>query len=160
MYVPVGIFNNEIFIAKIEDGEFKQFSGVLRPVSVEQLENLRDSDYRRDEYRDFWKQAVAADATEDSFEDWLDEVWTEEFDEDDEEDFPGKDSSDLEYLSEEDRQKADWFLGTRGIEVGTWECAGLYSPASFNTGFKKFDYVFMNPEAERLAKEYENSIKK
>ena len=159
-HIPVGISDNEIFIAKVVDGEFKYFDGVLRPVTVKQLEYMRDQYERRDEYKEFWKEAVQADATEDSFDDWLDQVWSEEYDEDDPEDFPTKDDSDMQYLSEEDRLKADWFLGTQGIEVGTWECSGCYSPASFNKEFKHFDYVFMNPEAERIAKEYEESTDK
>ena len=159
-HLPVGIFNNEIYIAKIEDGKFKYFDGVLRPVTTDQLDELRDPDERREEYKEFWKQAVAANATEESFDDWFEMLWAEEYDEDDPEDFPGKDASDVAYLSDEDRLKADWFLGLSGIEVGTWESAGSYSPrSSFCKDFKHFDYVFMNPDAERIAKEYEDSDK-
>ena len=158
-HLPVGIFKNEIYIALVEDGKFKHFDGVLRPVTTDQLDYLRDPYERREEYKEIWKQAVNADATEDSLDDWLDAVWTDDYDEDDPEDFPGKDDSDVQYLSDEDRLKADWFLGLSGVEVGTWESAGSYNPRSFYKDFKHFDYVFMSPDAERIAKEYEDSKK-
>lgn len=134
--IPVGIYKNEIFIAKVEDGKFAKnyygdlhFSGVLRPVSVDMLENYRDPDKRRGEYKDYWKQAVQAGSTEDGFENWLEEVWSEEMDEDDPESYPGKDDSGCEYLTEDFRKEADGFLLEHGdIEVGTWESAGSYSP--------------------------------
>lgn len=53
--VPVGIYNNEIFIARIEDGVMASSFDVIRPVSVESLEYLRDRYKREDEYKDFWK---------------------------------------------------------------------------------------------------------
>lgn len=154
-HLPVGIFNNEIFIARVEDGKFKGFDGVLRPVTTEQLNYLRDSSERREEYKDLWKEAVKEGVTEEGLDDWLESVWAEDFDEDDPEDYPGKDESDMEYLSDEDRLKADCFLSLYGVKVGTWESSGSYSPRSFYKDFKRFDYVFMNPDAERIAKEYE-----
>lgn len=66
----------------------------------------------------------------------------------------------MQYLSEQDRLDADRFLQEEeGFEVGTWECGGSYSPRSFNKDFKRFDYVFNTREAERIAKEYEDSVK-
>ncbi len=155
--VPVGIYNNEIFIARIEDGVMASSFDVIRPVSVESLEYLRDRYKREDEYKDFWKQAVAADRTEESFSDWFDSVWDEEYDESDEEDFPGKDNSDVDLISEEERAEADNFLKTKGIEVGTWESSGWYSPGNFHTGneFHGWEYVFDNPEARKWAEKYE-----
>lgn len=175
--IPVGIYNNEVFIAKVEDGKFAKdyfgnphFNGVIRPVSSDMLETLRNPDERRDEYKDFWKQAVQAGATEESFDEWLEEVWDEEMDEDDPESFPGKDESDCEYLTEDFRKEADDFLlENEGFEVGTWESAGSYSPnherynsetGEWSSDFKKFDYVFNNPLSKALAKEYIASLKK
>ena len=175
--IPVGIYNNEVFIAKVEDGKFAKdyygdphFSGVIRPVSSDMLETLRNPDERRDEYKDFWKQAVQAGATEESFDEWLEEVWDEEMDEDDPESFPGKDESDCEYLTEDFRKEADNFLlEHEDFEVGTWESAGSYSPnherynsetGEWSSDFKKFDYVFNNPLSKALAKEYIASLKK
>jgi hypothetical protein len=176
-HIPVGIYKNEIFIAEVKDGKFTKnyygdprFSGVLRPVSSDMLETLRNPDERRGEYKDLWKQAVQAGSTEDSFEDWLEEVWSEEMDEDDPESFPGKDDSDCEYLTEDFRKEADDFLlEHENIEVGTWESAGSYSPDTkrydsetgrWASNFKKFDYVFSNPLSKALAKEYVASLKK
>ena len=155
-HIAVGISNKEIYIASVVDGKFERFDGVIRPVSTEQLEYLRDSCERMDDYKDLWKQAVQADRTEVGFENWFESVWNEEYDEDDEEDFPGKDSSDTQYLSDEDREAADGYLAeSEGFEVGTWECSGSYSPRSFNKDFRHFDLVFDNPLARRIAKEYE-----
>lgn len=169
-FIPVGIFEKEIFIAEVVDGKMKRnsltnkpdFSGVLRPVSVEDLDDRRDCDSMRDNYKEEWKTAVAADATEDSFEDWLEQVWAESFDEDDPEDFPDKDSSDCEYLTDEMREEADNFLmESEDYEAGTWESSGFFNPGSFSgRKFKKFDYVFNNPLSKKLAKEYVDSLKK
>lgn len=174
-HIPVGIYNNEIFIAKVgEDGKMAKgymgkpyFNGVLRPVTESDLDRLRDSSEREDEYFDLWKQAVQADSTRESFDEWFDQVWGEEYDEDDEEDFPGKDGSDCQYLTEEFREEADSFLEKQGIKVGTWESSGSYSPThetyhdgEWRSDFKKFDYVFSDPLSQALAKEYVKSIKK
>lgn len=171
-HIPVGIYDKEIFIAKVEDGEFAKdysgnphFEGVLRPVTSDMLDRLRDMDERRDEYKDLWKQSVAANATEESLDEWLEGLWDEEMDEDDPESFPGKDDSDCQYLTEELRREADEFLlKEMGIEVGTWECAGSYSPHSTSylstSDFKDFDYVFDNPTAKALAKQYLDSLRK
>lgn len=159
--IPVGIYNKEIYIARIEDGVMATSFDVIRPVSVETLEYLRDRYKREDEYKDLWKQAVAADNTEEGFSDWLDSVWDEEYDEDDEEDYPGKDSSDVDLISEKERTEADDFLKTKGIEVGTWESSGWYAPVSFSKSkvFNGWDYVFDNPEARKWAKRYADSVK-
>ena len=158
--IPVGIYKNEIFIASIEDGVFNGSFDVLRPVSTEQLVYLRDKYEREDEYKDLWKEAVRAGNTELGLDDWIDDVWEEEYDEDDEEDFPGKDSSFLDYLSEEDRKAADEYLETLGIEVGTWEASGCYSPVSFSKSklFNGWDFVFDSDEARKWAKRYEEKL--
>ena len=126
-HIPVGIYDKEIYFVRLdEDGKLHRgidgnpVFDVIRPVTEKDLELLRDPDERRDEYKDFWKQAVAADTTEESFDDWLDRVWEEDFDENDPEDFPGKDSSDCQYLDEEKRLAADGFLYNEyGMRVGT-----------------------------------------
>lgn len=167
-HIPVGIYDKEIFFARLIDG--KPYCGidnrpvfdVIRPVEDGSLDYLRNQDERAEEYKDFWKQAVAADATEEGFWDWFDATWKEEFDEDDPEDFPGKDSSDCQYLDEEKRLAADNFLYNEyDMRVGTWESSGCYAPESFGGGtFDGWDYVFNDPISEKLAKEYEDSFKK
>ena len=164
-YIPVGIYDKEIFIMRLEDGkphcgvDNKPCFGVIRPVEDSNLDYLRNQCEREDEYKNFWKEAVAADATEESFQDWYDSVWEEEFDEDDPEDFPGKDSSDCQYLDEEKRLAADNFLYNEyGMRVGTWESAGSYSPSGFRKEpFTGWDYVFNDPLSEKLAKDYEEA---
>jgi len=165
-HIPVGIYNDEVYIAEIEPNKphidkygYMHF-GVIRPVSKDMLENLRDPECRRGEYKDLWKEEVEADATEQGFDEWLEDVWAEEFDEDDEEDFPDKDSSDCQYLDEDYRPAADAFLAERDIEVGTWESSGAYSPHAFNRPFTGWDFIFDTPESKQLAKEYEESLKK
>ena len=160
--IPVGIYNNEIFIARIEDGVLAGFD-VLRLVSTEQLDYLRDKYERTDEYKYLWKEAVKNDKTELGLDDWLDSIWEDEYDEDDEEDFPGKDSSFLDYLSEEDRKAADEYLETLGIEVGTWEASGCYAPVNYfrkeNNVFTGWQFVFDNDEARKWAERYADSVK-
>ena len=168
-HIPVGIYDKEIYFVRLdEDGKLHRgidgnpVFDVIRPVTEKDLELLRDPDERRDEYKDFWKQAVAADTTEESFDDWLDRVWEEDFDENDPEDFPGKDSSDCQYLTEDFRLAADAVLqGKYGITVGTWESAGGYPPTrSGRNDFKKWDYVFEAPLSRKYAKYYVDSLKK
>lgn len=168
-HIPVGIYNNEVFIAEFEDGKLrvgidkKPIFGVLRPVSAEHLESYRDSDQREDEYKDLWREAVRAGQTEEGFYEWFEDVWSEEFDEDDPEDFPGRDDSDTEYLVDDDRLKADQFLSTKGIDVASYTCGGSYSPAtkvyhcdtgSWYSDFKEWDYVFPSKEAEKIAADF------
>ena len=167
-YVPVGIYNNEIFIAEITDGKMNSSFHVLRPVTKNQLDTLRDKYDREDEYLENWKQAVAADLTTQGFNEWFEDVWDEEFDEDDEEDFPGKDSGCLDYLGETDRQAADDYMNAEledeGEEIGTWEDSGWYAPVnSFRNDsapWHGWDFVFDNKEAKHWAKVYEKSIEK
>ena len=175
--IPVGIHEKEIFIAKVKDGKMARdycgglyFYDVLRPVSTDMLETLRDPDSRRDEYKDLWREAVHAGTTEAGLDDWLEEVWEEEMGEGDPESYPGKDDSGCEYLTEDFRKEADDFLlKHENIEVGTWECSGSYNPTfarydhetgEFRSKFEKFDYVFNNPLSKALAKEYVDSLKK
>lgn len=164
--IPVGIYNGEIYIADTEhDGTVRRGCDgricftTLRPVSADALENLRNPDARREEYKDFWKEAVKSGATEEGFEEWLDGVWEDEFDEDDEEDYPGKDPSGVDVLSEEERKAADAFLESQGMDVATWECAGGYPPTfacydsrdgEWRNRFVRWDYVFDSSEACRL----------
>ena len=158
-HIPVGIYNTEIFIARVIDGKpYRTFDNrmtfdVIRPVSVGDLEHLRDPDYRMEDYEDLWREAVRAGRTVLGLEDWFNDIWGEEFDETDPEDFLGKDDSDTQYLGEEDRRAAEKFLENEYGLVGTWESAGWYSPNG------KFDFVFDNPLAKEIAKEFEDSLK-
>ena len=167
--IPVGIYDGEIYLAEMEGEkphvgiDNKPVFCVLRTVSESQLEYLRDISEREDEYKDLWKEAVHADQTEQGFDDWLDDVWAEEYDEDDPEDFPGKDSSWLDDLSEEDRAAADEFLEGQGYSIGTWEASGCYDPmhgtyhsadGRWYSDFKDWDFVFDNPEARKIAEDF------
>lgn len=151
----VGIYEREIFIAELDkEGNFVQFTGVLRPVTAEMLEELRNADTYKEYCRDLWQCAVSAGNTELGLEDFAQECIDEAGVDDDEEAFPGKDDSDTVYLTEEERKTADKFLSeSEEIEVGTWECSGMYSPNSFDSDehkFKKFDYVFDRKLAEQF----------
>lgn len=146
----VGISNKEIFIKS------KYGFHVLRPVEKDVLEELRTVEgqinYGAD---DLWREAVQAGITTDGLDDWMETYMSESFDETDEEDFPCKDNSSCDELSEEDRELADkYLLEEYNLEVGTWECSGSFSPNSFNKNFKKFDLV-LNP---KLAKEYYKTL--
>ena len=64
--------------------------------------------------------------------------------------FPFKDDSYTEYLTGQDRLTAESFIESNGYpQIGTWECSGLYQLSD------DFDYVFMSPEAEKIAREIE-----
>jgi len=161
MRKTVGIYDREIFIAELDkEGNFIRFCDVLRPVSAEMLEELRDASSYKEYCRDLWQCAVQAGTTELGLEDFAQELIDEADCDNDEEAFPYKDESGLEYLTEEERKTADKFLLEHdNIEVGTWECGGIYNPDSFERNgkkFRKFDYVF----DRKLARQYYKSLKK
>lgn len=160
----VGIYDKEIFIAKFnEDGTIMGFD-VLRHVTADKLEDLRDAGTYKEYCVDLWRCAVAAGSTELGLEDYAQELIDEADVDNDPEAFPCKDESGLEYLSIEEREAADKFLLERyAIEVGTWESSGWYPPTmeryhedGWYSDFKKFDYVF----DKALAKQYCDSLKK
>ena len=160
----IGIYEREIFIAELDEkGNFKHFSDVLRPVTASMLSDLRDADTYKNYCEDLWKCAVNAGSTELGLLDFAQELIDEADIDNDEEAFPLKDESGLEYLTEEERKAADDFLlEHENVEVGTWECSGSYSPTTsvpigndengviWGTRFKKFDYEF----DKNLAKQY------
>ena len=156
-YKTVGIYDKEIFIAELDDkGNFVRFSGVLRPVTKEMLEELRDVDTYKEYCRDLWQCAVQSGDTELGLEDFAQEQLDDAGIDDDEEAFPGKDDSDTQYLTEEERAIADDFLFLNNdVEVGTWESSGMYPP-DMDNDFKKFDYTF----DKKLAKQYYATLKK
>ena len=125
----IGIYDKEIFI---ENGLNYD---VLRFVDKETLDRLHTVEGLIDYgYDELWKEAVVHDATTDSLNDWLEQLLCEEDDGDEE--FVGKDSSFLSTLTKKERKAADKFiLDTYGIEVGTWECSGLYPPEG------EFDFI-------------------
>ena len=131
----VGIYDKEIFLVKIENGKPVNNFDVLRLVTKDQLESLRDPDDEdtRYNYKDLWKMAVAAGHYEGSLDDYIEEAFDEYDLDDDKEMWPGKDESGLENLTAEEREAADKFIEERyGIEVGTWECSGSYAPHARN----------------------------
>ena len=161
----VGIYNNEIFIANFSyDGNINKGFNVLRPVTKEMLEELRDVDSYKPYCKDLWIEAVRHNNYEGSLEEYAQELIDEADVDNDEEAFPNKDESGLEYLTDNERRDADNFLDTHcGIKVGTWECCGWYEPDieryhedGWYSDFKKFDYVF----DVQLAAQYYKSLKK
>lgn len=165
----VGIYDKEIFIANFnDDGTIKYFY-VLRPVSAELLSDLRDPDTYKSYCEDLWRCAVQAGNTESGLLEFAQELIDEADCDNDDEAFPLKDDSGLEYLTQEEREAADNFLQEEyGIEVGTWECSGSFPPTIEDcvgwdeknepiwvTNFKKFDLVF----DFELAEQYYNTLK-
>ena len=162
----VGIYDKEIFIANFdENGNIAHFD-VLRPVEASMLSDLRDADTYKEYCRELWEQAVLAGNTEESLLDFAQELIDEADVDDDEEAFPLKDESGLEYLTQEEREVADNFLEAEyGIEVGTWEASGCFPPTMetvigtdengdniWGTKFKKFDLVYDFELAEQYYK--------
>lgn len=163
-HIVTGIYNREIFIARVQDNG-KVYWDVLRHVSKSDLEDRRNPDEIKEYCRDLWKEAVRAGATEQSLDDYVDEVISESDMDDNEEMYPGKDESDCEYLTPDLREEADTFmLEHEGIEIGTWESSGCYEPnthwCSTDKSFKNWDYVFSTPEAKKQAAAYVKSLKK
>ena len=153
----VGIYDKEIFIAKFDENGIIYNFDVLRPVTAEMLEELRDASTYKNYCDDLWRCAVRAGNTELGLEDFAQELIDEADVDNDPEAFPCKDESGLEYLTENERKDADDFLlESEDMEVGTWECSGLYPPTHSNSDFKKFDYVF----DLKLATQYYKSLKK
>ena len=160
----VGIYNQEIFIANFnEDGSIMGFD-VLRPVTKDMLEELRYVDSYKPYCEDLWIEAVRNGNYEGSLEEYAQELIDEADVDNDEESFPGKDESGLEYLTLNERNDADEFLlDEYDIEVGTWESSGWYDPThkvyhedGWYSDFKKFDLVF----DLQLATQYYKSLKK
>lgn len=149
----VGIYGREVYIS--ENGNVEQFS-VIRPVSQELLEELHDVEYWKKNYRYWWVDAAKEGRTDDSLEDFFQKMIDEEDNGDDV--YIGKDNSDCEVLELDDelRAKCDRFiLETTGMEVGTWEAAGCYSPMKWGEAtivdrFIRFDLVL----DEELARKY------
>ena len=160
-HIVTGIYNKEIFIACVEDGKVKKWD-VIRPVSAYLLAELRDPDTYKEYCRDLWKDAVHSGNTELGLQEFAQECIDEADVDNDDEAFPYKDDSDCQYLIDELREEADTFLEeNEGFEVGTWESAGCYAPASFGDGaFTGWDYVFSTPEAKKMAKAFVKSMKK
>ena len=156
----VGIYDKEIFLVKIENGKPVNNFDVLRLVTKDQLESLRDPDDEdtRYNYKDLWKMAVAAGHYEGSLDDYIEEAFDEYDLDDDKEMWPGKDESGPENLTAEEREAADKFIEERyGIEVGTWECSGSYAPTheTYHNGewysdFRGFDFVFDGKLAKKV----------
>ncbi len=155
----VGIYEREIFIAEVEDGKFVRFTDVLRPITASMLEDLRDAETYKDYCEDLWKCAVNNGTTELGLLDFAQECIDDADVDNDDEAFPFKDDSGLQYLDDEERKLADEFLLEHdSIEVGTWECSGMYAPNSFDKDtdkFKKFDFVF----DKELAKQFYKTLK-
>ena len=160
-YVPVGIYDKEIFIANLENDKICGFD-VLRPVTAEQLDRLREPDEIREYLREDWKLAVQGDHTESSLDEYVEECMDEYDLDENEEMYPGKDESGLENLSYDERDEADAFMEKEyDMTVGTWECSGWYAPTSTfsNRTYEGFDYVFDNTEAKKLAKTWQKLYK-
>lgn len=139
--IPVGIYNNELFIAEEEWNEkaqnFEPHRGidnmiilsVIRPVMVPQLENYHDPDYMADYLKDIWIETVRHGNYTESLETFVKQCMNEEDDGD--ERYVGKDESDCDVFDYDEalRDLCDKFIQYREEEeVGTWESAGSYLP--------------------------------
>lgn len=159
-HIVVGIYKQEIFIAVVEDGEIKRWD-VLRPISADRLESLRDETEIKEYCRDLWIEAVRAGATEQGLDEYIENIIAECEMDSNEEMYPCKDESGCEYLLPELRKEADaYMLEEEGEEIGTWESSGCYAPSWNGKNFEKWDYVFNNAEAQKFAKMYVESLKK
>lgn len=159
-HIVVGIYNQEIFIAVVENGKIKHWD-VLRPVSADRLESLRDETEIKEYCRDLWIEAVRAGATEQGLDEYIEDIIAECEMDKNEEMYPCKDESDCEYLLPELREEADtYMLEEEGEEIGTWESSGCYAPSWNSKNFEKWDYIFNNAEAQKFAKMYVDSLKK
>lgn len=137
-YRPLGMDNEgKIYALEIDENTKKPVwnslgystsCAVIRPVSEGLLEAYKtDIDY----YRDDWKEAVRADLTEDSLEDFAKSQLAEC---DGDEEFPWKDDSFVDDIIGDDtmlvaRDTADADAeDITGEPVGTWESAGWFGP--------------------------------
>ena len=124
--------DKDLFIVKDENNS--NFN-VIRPVSMEKLEEMRTLEGCKGYHKDLWVQAVVSNSTEDSLDDFCQSL-LDELDANNDEDFPFKDDSGTEILDEivngtfeTLRTIVDNFIQSAfGYEVGTWECSGSYSP--------------------------------
>lgn len=143
MHKTVGMIGNEIFFAEIDPdgrihcgGDGVPVYDVIRPVTRDQMEELQEDP---DTVRDLWQGEVAAGGTELGLADFFDSLMAECYGD---EDWPCKDDTFCEYLSDEDRAKADAYLSeNEGMDVGSWEASGFFSPSSLD-----FDLLFCEPE--------------
>jgi len=158
--IPVGIFERELFIARVRGEEIINFD-VLRYVTESQLEDLRDFDNIREHCRDLWVEAVRAGDTEESLDDFTQSV-IDDTDMDDEENYPFKDDSDTDKVSEEQYEQANKFIEEQYDDiVGTWESSGWYCPGSFNKGkFSGWDFIFEDENAQKFAKIYQKMVER
>ena len=151
----VGIFGGELYISS--NGERVDTFDVIRPVSVEMLEQLHDIEYWKENERDLWIEAERSGRTDESLKEYFNRLMEDEDNGDEE--FVGQDDSfcDIfDYDNGELRKKCDAFIKEHeGYEVGTWEASGFFSPDSFNKDFKKFDLVL----DKNLAKKYYDYLK-
>lgn len=118
------------FYERNEDGSIhtgidgKPVFSVIRPVDTERLEELRTDP---ESVLDLWQLAVAEGNERRSLEQYFEYLMETECD--DLEGFPHKDSSFVNYLSDEDRAMIDKdCLDTHDIQVGTWEASGCFRP--------------------------------
>ena len=159
--IPVGIFERELFIARVRGEEIINFD-VLRYVTESQLEAFRDFDNIREYCRDLWVEAVRAGNTEESLDDFTQSV-IDDTDMDDEENYPFKDGSNTEKVSEEQYEQANKFIEEQYDDiVGTWEASGWYSPvSSFNKRkFSGWDFIFEDENAQKFAKIYQKMVER
>lgn len=114
---------------------------IIRPVTKDMLEELQSVDYWIENYREDWVEAVRAERTDDSLEDWMEQLVAEYCGD---ENFPLKDESFCDSLMgpcNELRYNVDeYFLETFSIEVGTWECSGWGTKREGVEFVKHFNY--------------------
>ena len=100
-----------------KNGTWREFS----PITDNRLHEMRCDEYNHDYYMDLWKDAIAANETTDSFEDYLSQVKEDLFDENDPTDFPNKTyNGEFDSLEMDNEIKETW-KDKFGERVLTWD---------------------------------------
>lgn len=157
----IGVTDEGIVVLERTFEHSKDFKGacgyIISPLTQEEIEIGRDSE----NLKEYWKEAVAGGYTEDSFEDWVEQVNDEYNNEDGRQYFYMDDPSSREdmdkaYNSLTDEQKAqlDKVFGAKGKDFVDWDCrqSGRCIPT------ERKDYkLLLNPELLKVAKEFETA---
>lgn len=165
----IGIANEEVYFV----GSVKNVDGIevipnivgYRPVDEGKFERLRDEDWAisEDDYDTFhflWKEAVAADRTEDSYQEFAEAVWDEEDRSEEPLWFFGQDCSGeghvlIEDMALHEKVKTD-LEPLLDYTIGSWEWSCWIDPFADRRDKKeaiKWDVVY-SPEAVEACNRY------
>lgn len=130
----IGISGGELFIVDCVNRLYgNPVYDVVRPVSKPMLRELRGEDYfsAKEQYCDSWVEAVRGGYTDQSLDEFIDQLMIDSGVNDDEEAFPYKDDSFCECFDYNEglREWADDCIADiDGTQVGTWEASGCFPP--------------------------------